>query len=301
MMRLVTGAKGLIGSNFEGDIKLKCAGRHNLTSWIQVDHIFHNKKVDTVIHCAAKVGGIGSNINANADYFRENVLINTHIIEACRIHKVKNLITFLSTCIFPESIDFPYTPEKLHLGPPHKSNEGYAYSKRMMETQIRLYNEQYDTNYKSVVPCNVYGNNDNFSLTHGHVIPMLIHKCFLAQRNETDLIIWGDGSPLREFIYVKDVIFLTEQVLEKYRGNLPVILSPSEEIKIKDLVDLIVSLFNFKGKVIFDKTKPNGQYRKPSDNNIIRELVPDFKFTPIEEGLKNTIEWFIDNYENIRK
>jgi GDP-L-fucose synthase len=299
--KIITGGTGLVGSAFSNEY-LKVGSKHNdLRDPMMANHLISWNEPETVIHCAAKVGGIGSNINNNAGFFRDNILINTNILEACRKFKVKNFIGFLSTCIFPDKTDYPLTPEMIHLGPPHYSNYGYAYAKRMLEVQIRSYSEQYGLNYKSVIPCNIYGPNDNFSLEHGHVIPMLIHKCYLAQKYNVDFEIWGTGKPLREFIFSKDVATLTEYIIENYEGDTPVILSPSTEISIKDVVDLIVQIFNFKGKVIFDESKPDGQFRKPSDNSVIKNLYPEFKFTPIEEGLKETIEWFIKNYENVRK
>ena len=129
-----------------------------------------------------------------------------------------------------------------------------------------------DINYTSIIPSNIYGPNDNFSLEHGHVMPMLIHKLYLAKKNKTDFTVWGSGKPLREFIYSKDIAKIAEWALENYNESEPLIISGDEEISIKDLVGLLVDEFNFKGKVIFDKTKPDGQLRKPSDNSKIKEL-----------------------------
>jgi len=152
-----------------------------------------------------------------------------------------------------------------------------------------------------VIPTNIYGINDNFNIENGHVIPSLIHKCYMARETNTPLVIWGSGDPLREFIYNKDVAKLTEWVLENYNEKEPIILSTSEEISIKDIVGMITELMNFKGEIIFDSTKPSGQYRKPSDNSKIKHYLPDFKFTPIYDGLKETIKWFESNYNKIRK
>ena len=132
-------------------------------------------------------------------------------------------------------------------------------------------------------------------------MPMLIHKCYLAQKNNEDFKVWGTGKPLREFIYSKDVGELTTWALENYDESEPIIFTPSQEISIRDLVDLIVSGFNFKGKVIFDTDKPDGQYRKPSDNSKLKKYLPNFEFTPVEVGVQKTIEWFIENYEGARK
>jgi GDP-L-fucose synthase len=171
----------------------------------------------------------------------------------------------------------------------------------MADIQIRAYREQYGINYTSVIPTNIYGPNDNFSLEQGHVMPMLIHKLYKAQRDNTDFIVWGSGKPLREFIYSKDIAILAKWAVENYNESEPIIFSTSEEISIKDIVDLLVQEFNFKGNIIFDTTKPEGQFRKPSDNSKLKSYLPDFKFTPIEQGIKETVNWFIENYDTTRK
>ena len=240
-------------------------------------------------------------MNNKGQFFYDNIMINTNVIESARIHGIKNLVTFLSTCVFPDNVEYPLTESKIHLGPPHFSNDAYAYAKRMADIQIRAYKEQYGVNYKSVIPTNIYGPKDNYDIENGHVIPSLIHKCYLARENKTDFSIWGSGTPLREFIFSRDVSKLTEWVLNNYEENEPIILSTSEEISIKDIVGIIVELMNFKGNVIFDTSKPDGQFRKPSDNSKIKNYLPDFKFTPLYKGLKETIDWFEGNYNVIRK
>jgi GDP-L-fucose synthase len=299
---LVTGGYGLVGSEFiKSNYIPLSSSESDLRNREQVDNIFNSIKFDGVIHCAGKVGGVGGNMNHKGKFFYDNIMINTNVIESARIHGIKNLVAFLSTCIFPNDVEYPLTESKIHMGPPHFSNDAYAYAKRMTDIQIRAYREEYGLNYKSVIPTNIYGPNDNYNLANGHVIPSLIHKCFLARENKTDFIIWGDGSPLREFIFSQDVAKLTEWVLENYEENEPIILSTSDEISIKDVVGIIVELMNFKGDVIFDKSKPNGQFRKPSDNSKIKSYLPDFKFTPLYEGLKYTIDYFEKNYTILRK
>jgi len=296
---LVTGSNGLVGSSIISDIKI---GREiNLISPSDTLGMFNTVKPTHVIHCAGKVGGVGGNMNYKGEYFYDNIMINTNVIESARKSNVKNLVCFLSTCVFPDNVSYPLTEDKIHLGEPHFSNYPYAYAKRMADVQIRAYREQYGLNYTSVIPTNIYGPNDNFSLEHGHVMPMLIHKLYLAKKNNSDFTVWGSGKPLREFIFSKDVARLSEWAVENYNESEPIIFSPSQEISIIDLVDLLVKEFNFKGKVIFDDTKPDGQFRKPSDNSKLKSYLPDFKFTPIEEGVKETINWFIQNYENVRK
>ena len=296
---LVTGGNGLVGSSINSDVKV--GKEYNLIIPEETDKMFQFHKPTHVIHCAGKVGGVMGNMNFKGEYFYDNIMINTNVIEGARKSGVEKLVSFLSTCVFPDNVEYPLTESKIHLGEPHSSNYPYAYAKRMADIQIRAYREQYGLNYVSVIPTNIYGPNDNFSLTHGHVMPMLIHKLYLAQQNNTDFTVWGSGKPLREFIYSKDIAKLSEWAVDNYNESESIIFSTSEEISIMDLVDLLVKEFNFKGKVIFDSTKPDGQYRKPSDNSKLKSYLPDFKFTPIEEGIKETVKWFIENYEISRK
>jgi GDP-L-fucose synthase len=211
---LVTGGNGLVGSQFRGgEYNYFNSSDCNLRNPEEVNEMF-DKKWDSVIHCAAKVGGLGGNMNHKGEYFYDNIMINTNVIEESRKCGIKNLVCFLSTCVFPDNVEYPLTEDKIHLGPPHFSNDAYAYSKRMADVQIRAYREQYGLNYKSVIPTNIYGINDNFDIENGHVVPSLIHKCYVARETNTPLVIWGSGKPLREFIYNKDVAKLTEWVLD---------------------------------------------------------------------------------------
>ena len=299
---LVTGGYGLVGSEFKSDNYYRLSSKQtDLRIGKDVDLLLTENSFDGLIHCAGRVGGIAANMNFKGEYFYENVMINTNIIESARKNNIKNLVAFLSTCVFPDKVEYPLNESKIHLGPPHFSNDAYAYAKRMADVQIRAYKEQYGLNYKSVIPTNIYGPNDNYNIDNGHVIPSLIHKCYLARENKTDFTIWGTGTPLREFIFSRDVARLTEWVLHNYEENEPIILSTSEEISIKDVVNIIVELMDFKGNIKWDSSKTDGQFRKPSDNSKIKNYLPDFKFTPLYEGLKETIEYFEKNYNIIRK
>jgi GDP-L-fucose synthase len=300
MKTLITGGGGLVGSAMSSELKLTrefC----DLTDKKQTESLFKTIRPEGVIHCAGKVGGIGGNSNYKGEYFYDNLMVNTNVIEASRKAGVKRLVAFLSTCVFPDSVNYPLTIDQIHTGVPHTSNDAYSYAKRMADVQINAYREQYGINYTSIIPSNIYGPNDNFSLEHGHVMPMLIHKLYLAKKNKTDFTVWGSGKPLREFIYSKDVARLAEWTLENYEGTEPLIFSGDEEYSIKDLVDILIAEFKFKGKVIFDESKPDGQFKKPSDNSKIKELYPEFVYTPLEIGIKETVNWFIENYETARK
>lgn len=299
---LITGGYGLVGSEFNGSKYIPLSSSEcDLRNKNEIDKILDKINFDGIIHCAGRVGGLGGNMSRKGEFFYENIMINTNVIESAREHGIKNLVAFLSTCIFPDNVEYPLNEKKIHLGPPHFSNDAYAYAKRMTDIQIRAYKEQYNINYKSVIPTNIYGPNDNFNINDGHVIPSLIHKCYLAKQNDTPFIIWGSGKPLREFIFSKDVAKLTEWVLEEYNESEPIILSTSEEVSIREVVNIITEIMDFNGDVLFDTSKPDGQFRKPSDNIKLKNYLPDFKFTSLYDGLNETIKTFIKNYEYVRK
>jgi GDP-L-fucose synthase len=299
---LVTGGNGLVGRCFEGDKFIKVSSSdYDLTDPSQVRKMFFDIKPESVIHCAAKVGGLKANMTQKGDFFYQNIMMNTNVIEEAKNNQVEKLVCFLSTCVFPDDVEYPLSPEEIHLGKPHFSNDAYAYAKRMADVQIQAYREQYGLNYFSVVPTNIYGPGDNYSLENGHVVPTLIHKFYLAKKNNQDVRIWGSGSPLREFIYSKDVADLTENLLKSYTGKDPVILSTSQEYSIKELASLIGELMEFEGDVIYESDKPDGQMRKPSDNSFVKSNFPDFHFTSLRLGLRRSIDWFIDHYPNTRK
>lgn len=299
---LVTGGTGLVGSRFIGEDYIKIRSNDlNLLNQNSIGDFLKNKEIEGVIHCAARVGGVKGNMAYPGEFTYENLKMNTGIIEEARKAGINKLIAFSSTCVFPDKVEYPLTPDKIHLGPPHSSNYGYAYAKRMAEIQMQSYREQYGVNYFSVIPCNIYGPADNYNLEDGHVLPSLIHKFHLADISGSDVTIWGSGSPLREFVFSEDVAKLTRILFDNYKEGIPVIISSGKEISIKEVVEIIANEFNFKGKIIWDLDKPEGQFRKPSDNSIIRSIAPDFRFTPIEEGIHKSVTWFKDNYPNIRK
>ena len=296
---LVTGSHGLIGKELKADIKV---GREfNLKDSYQSNKLLEMYKPTHVIHCAGKVAGIGGNINSMGEYFYDNLMINTNIIESCRLNNVKKLLVFSSTCVFPADVEYPLTENKLHLGPPHETNYGYGYAKRMCDVQISAYNQQYGVKYFSVIPCNMYGPNDNYNFETSHVIPSLIHKTYLAKNNNTNLSVWGSGKTLREFIFSKDVARISEKLIDIYDDIKPIILSPSNEVSIEEITIMICDIFKFKNKIIFDTTKPEGQFRKPSDNSYLKSIIGDYQFTELRDGLEETIEYFIRNYNKIRK
>lgn len=298
---LLTGAGGLVGKTVTADIKINGRSELDLRDWEATYNFFKKTKPTHVIHCAAKVGGVLANMNHMGEFFHDSMAMNLNVLEAARRTGVKKVVSFLSTCIYPDQVKYPLVESDLHNGEPHESNFAYAYAKRMLEVQSRAYRKQYGLNYVCVVPTNIYGPNDNFSLEGGHVVPALIHKCYLSKKNNTPLVVWGTGDALREFVYVEDMGKLIDWASEHYESESPIILSNSDEISIRDLVQSVVKAFDFSGEVIFDSRKPEGQHRKSTDNSKLKTLLPDFKFTPLCEGIEKTVDWFVTNYESCRK
>ncbi len=302
---LVTGAGGLIGHAITSlglpEMAYLTRKDADLTDFTATKDVFNVIKPDKVIHLAAQVGGLGGNMIHSGEYFCNNIMININVLEAARLCGVKKLVSFMSTCVFPEACQYPLNEKDIHNGPPHPSNFGYAYAKRMLEVQSVAYRKEWGCDYIVAIPTNAYGPNDNFNLEDGHVIPSLIHKCYLAMKNNTDLVLWGSGKPLREMVYSKDIAELAIWALENYSEEYSIILSHGIETSIMDIVDVIVRKIGFEGRVIFDTTKPEGQFRKPSDTTKLRKYLPKFEFTSIEKGIEETVKWFVSNYPKIRK
>nr|XP_033790117.1 GDP-L-fucose synthase isoform X2 [Geotrypetes seraphini] len=191
----------------------------------------------------------------------------------------------------------------IHNGPPHSSNFGYSYAKRMIDVQNRAYFQQHGCKFTAVIPTNVFGPHDNFNIDNGHVLPGLIHKVYLAKENGTSLTIWGTGNPKRQFIYSLDLARLFIWVLREYDEVVPIILSVGEEdeVSIKEAAEAIVEATDFKGELLFDTTKSDGQFKKTASNSKLRKYLPDFKFTPFKQAVQETCNWFNMNYASARK
>ncbi|GAB9467192.1 Gdp-l-fucose synthetase [Globisporangium polare] len=313
---LVTGGTGLVGratqevvlarnSRTPSDVEWFFAGSKDadLRDLEQAKALFALVRPTHVIHLAALVGGLFKNMSRKVDFFRENMQINDAVLHCCHAFGVQKLVSCLSTCVFPDKTTYPIDESMLHNGRPHTSNEGYAMAKRMIDTMNHCYADQYGCTFTSVIPTNVYGPHDNFNIDDGHVIPGLIHKCYLAKQQGTPFTIWGSGAPLRQFIFSRDLAELMLWVLDAYESVEPIILSVGEadEVSIKDVALEIACAMEFKGEVAFDTTKSDGQFKKTASNAKLRERLPDFRFTPIREGLQETVKWFEENYESARK
>lgn len=310
MRILVTGGTGLVGQAIQN---IKCmydkysfifigSKDCDLTNLIETQNLFEKERPDYVIHLAACVGGLFKNIKYKVDMYEKNILINHNVLKCCHDYKVKKVVSCLSTCIFPDETTYPINETMLHNGPPHKSNDAYAYAKRMLEIQSRAYQEQYNDNFICVIPTNIYGAYDNFSLEEGHVIPALIHKCYNAKKNKEKFVVCGSGKPLRQFIYSIDLARLIMWSLLEYDEKEPIILSVGEkdEVSIKQIATEIAKQFNYEFMMEFDESYSDGQFKKTADNSKLMSL-KQYSFTKIEEGIKRTVEWFIKNYNECRK
>uniref|UniRef100_A0A7I4YBY6 GDP-L-fucose synthase n=1 Tax=Haemonchus contortus TaxID=6289 RepID=A0A7I4YBY6_HAECO len=264
--------------------------------------LFEDVRPTHVIHLAAMVGGLFHNLAHNLEFFRKNMAINDNVLAMCHEFNVVKCVSCLSTCIFPDATTYPIDETMVHLGPPHDSNFGYSYAKRMIDVLNRGYAQDYGRKYTSVIPCNVFGPHDNYNLQSGHVLPALIHKTYVAKKEGKPLEVFGTGKPLRQFIYSLDLARLFVWVLRNYEEVDPIILSVSEEdeVSIADAVKAIVKAFDFKGEVKFDTTKADGQFKKTASNAKLKKYLPDFRFTPFEEAIKASVDWFVQNHDSAR-
>ncbi|RUP49911.1 hypothetical protein BC936DRAFT_141004 [Jimgerdemannia flammicorona] len=316
---LVTGGSGLVGKAIEWVIENDPSdryGKRDGEKWIFLTSkdgdlrdreatkaIFNKYKPTHVIHLAALVGGLFKNMKYKLDFLRENLLINDNVLHTAYEYKVKKVVSCLSTCVFPDKTSYPIDETMVHNGPPHESNFGYAHAKRMIDVQNKAYHEQYGCHFTSVIPTNVFGPYDNYSLEDSHVLPGLTHKCYLAKKNSTPFVVSGTGKPLRQFIYSRDLAKLFIWTLREYQEIDPIILSVGEkdEVSIKDVADAIVKAVGFTGHYSFDTTRADGQFKKTASNEKLMRLLPDFEFTPFDVAIQESVNWFLENYNTVRK
>lgn len=307
---LVTGGTGLVGSainqiskNYNYNFIFISSKDYDLTNMFETIRMFEKHRPHFVIHLAACVGGLFKNMNNKVEMLEKNLMINYNVVKCSHDYKVEKLIGALSTCIFPDKTTYPINETMLQSGPPHPSNDGYAYAKRMLDTHCKAYRENFNDNFICFIPTNIYGINDNFNLEDSHVLPGLIHKCYLAKKNNTDFIVRGTGTPLRQFIYSEDLAKLIMWVLEDYNEKDNIILSVSEkeEVSIGYIAYIIATEFGYSHRLVFDSKYSDGQFKKTADNTKLMTHIKDFNNTDITNGIKKTIKYFIENYDNIRK
>ncbi len=310
MKILVTGGTGLVGTAIKTIVSestdsyvFLSSKDCDLTSLEETRQLFEKLNPDYVIHLAGNVGGLYKNMHQKVDMFEINLLINFNVLKCCHDFKVKKVVSCLSTCIFPDKTTYPIDETMLHNGPPHWSNDAYAHSKRMLEVHSKAYQEQYNDNFICVIPTNIYGPADNYSLENGHVIPALIHRCYLAKQKGEDFTVKGTGKPLRQFVYSEDMAELMLWTLFDYKEKETIILANDEkdEISIETAAREIAKCFDYEDRLKFDSSFSDGQYKKTASNSKLRKYLPDYNFTDFSTGIRKSVDWFISNYDIARK
>ena len=303
---LVTGGTGMVGKCLQKICKKKNLDNYifvgskdaDLTDYNQTKMLMEKYLPTTVIHLASVVGGLFFNINNNSKMLDINTRINLNTIKCCAEYNIQKVIVVLSTCAFPYTIDtFPMVEEDIHKGPVHPTNEGYGESKRIAEILTRMYGSSSNTKFISLFPCNLYGENDNFSDT-GHVLSGLISKCHNAKIENRDLLVFGSGKPLRQFLFTDDFANILVNIVNNFDSineQKLIICNDNDEISINDLARMVSKTVCFDGNIINDLSKSDGIYRKTVSNNKFKNIFPDFKFTTLEQGITHTYKWFQEN------
>lgn len=298
---LVTGGSGMVGSFLKDimpDATYISSKNCNLTNQEGVEKMFNHIRPDVVVHLAARVGGITDNITYPAEYFDENIMMNTFVLRAAKSVGVTQFIGILSTCVYPDVLSeehYPLKEEYLHLGPPAPTNFSYGYAKRALAVQIDSYNKQYGTNYNYLIPSNLFGEYDKFDDNSSHYVAALVKKIYNAKKNGDDTIkLMGTGRPIRQFCYSMDLARIIKYCIENnITENLNI--AGSEAYTIKEIAEIALRACDAQNLSLdFDSTKPDGQYRKDVSNKKMLSVMPEFEFTPLEEGIKRTYKKAIE-------
>ena len=307
---LVTGGSGLVGSairevcDYYPQFKFTFVNSTdcNLLDFDDTVRLFQEVKPNYVIHLAANVGGLFKNMKYNVEMLEDNLLINLNVVKCCRLFGVTKMVGCLSTCVYPAETKYPIVEEYLHQGPPDQSNEGYAYSKRILDVHLKACNKQFNTEYISILPCNIYGPNDNYNLLDAHVIPALIHQAYLAKLENKPLVVKGTGTPLRQFIYSLDLanIIINLLVIGCVNTTINVSTPQDHEVSIKTVAELIAKEFEIE-QVIYDDEYNNGQYKKTVCNDNMVNILGQYNIISIQEGIAKSVKWFKENYNRCRK
>jgi GDP-L-fucose synthase len=297
---LVTGGGGFLGGRLVE--RLRKAGHepfvarrndYDLTVANEAERLFADARPELVFHLAAEVGGIGANRANPGRYWYANLLMGTYVLEQSRLAGVSKLVLLGTICAYPKFAPVPFSEDDLWNGYPEETNAPYGVAKKALLVGAQAYREQYGLNAVYLLPVNLYGPGDNFDLESSHVIPALVRKMIEAQeRGEREVVLWGDGSPTREFLYVEDCaegIFLAG---ERYDGAEPVNLGTGEEIAIRNLAELIAELTGYEGEIVWDTSKPNGQPRRQLDVSRAEQLFGFRAGTGLRDGIERTVAWY---------
>jgi GDP-L-fucose synthase len=293
---LVTGGGGFLGKHL---VELLRGGGedpfvarrtdYDLTRWDDAERLFADARPELVYHLAAEVGGIGANRANPGRYWYANLVMGANVLELSRLHGVGKLVVAGTVCAYPKHTPVPFHEDELWNGYPEETNAPYGVAKKSVLVGAQAYREQYGTNAIFLLPANLYGPGDNFHPTNAHVIADLIRK---MHESSDEIVLWGDGSPTREFLYVDDAAEAFVLAAERYDGDEPVNVGAGKEISIKELAELIAELTGFSGEIRWDTSMPNGQPRRSLDGSRAKELFGFKARTPLREGLERTIAWY---------
>lgn len=297
---VVTGGSGFLGGAVVSELE-RAGGRviglgsgdYDLRDRAAVDRMLSTTRPQAVIHLAAVVGGIGANRAQPGRFFYENALMGIQLLEACRLAAVPKVVVAGTVCAYPKFTPVPFREADLWNGYPEETNAPYGLAKKMLLVQAQAYREEYGCNFVTLLPVNLYGPGDNFDLRTGHVIPAMIRR-FLAARDASveEVVLWGDGTATREFLYVEDAARAFRLALERYDGPEPVNVGAGQEISIRELAALVAELCGYEGRVAWDPSAPNGQPRRRLDTRRAEELFGFTASTGLRDGLRRTIDGF---------
>jgi len=307
---VVTGGAGFLGSFVVEQLRAKgcravVAPRSREYDLVQMDavrRLYADTNPDMVLHLAARVGGIGANEANPGRFFYDNLMMGTQLIEVGRQRGLKKFVALGTICAYPKFAPIPFKEDDIWSGYPEETNAPYGLAKKMMLVQLQAYRQQYGFNGITLFPVNLYGPRDNFDLQTSHVIPALIRKCAEAKEGgASEIVLWGDGTPTREFLYVEDAAEGILLAAEHYDDPRPLNLGTGEEITIKALATMIAAEIGYKGRIVWDKTKPNGQPRRCLDVSRIKQAIGFQAKHSLRDGLRTTIQWYQANRDALRE
>ena len=307
---VVTGGAGFLGSVVVAQLRARgCptiivprSRDYDLVEMSAVKRLYDDAAPDLVIHLAARVGGIGANQANAGKFFYDNLMMGTQLMEMGRRRGLKKFVALATICAYPKFTPVPFTEDDLWIGYPEETNAPYGLAKKMLLVQSQAYRQQYGFNSIVLFPVNLYGPGDNFDLNTSHVIPALIRKCFEAKEEQrAEIVLWGDGSATREFLFVEDAAEGILRAAEFYNESYPVNLGTGEEITIRSLASMIAAEIGFTGRIEWDTSKPNGQPRRCLDVNRAKQFFGFQARHSLREGLKKTIQWFHAHRNSLRE